>query len=59
MVKNKNIEPRNHNDELHGYQEWYGLELWVRVVYKHGFEIGYEENHGINLYGYVTTFYIK
>lgn len=59
MRKRKNIEPKNNNGNAHGYQEWYEKELWVRVVYKHGEEIGYEENHGINTYGAETNFYVK
>jgi hypothetical protein len=40
----KDIKNIDSNKILHGYQEWYrDKELKLRVVMKHGLEIGYEE----------------
>ena len=50
------IEPKDSKGHAHGYQEWYWDKLWVRCNFKHGVEIGYEENHnGIGQ----TLFHIK
>ena len=39
-----NIKSKNSKDQFHGYQEWYeDGKPWLRVIYKHGLEIGYEE----------------
>ena len=60
MNKKKDIDPTNSNGNAHGYQEWYECnKLWIRVIMKHGEEIGYEENHGIYNHGISTIFYIK
>ena len=50
MKNKKDISSRDNNRELHGYQEWYYSnidKLTIRVIYKHGLEIGYEEYHGL------------
>ena len=51
----KDIEPRDKNNLWHGYQEWYGIKLLSRGVYKHGRKIGYRENHS---WGF-TNFFIR
>lgn len=37
------INPRDNNDNFHGYQKWYeiGGKLWYQGCYKHGDPIGY------------------
>ena len=51
----KDIDPRDKKGDYHGYQEWYWGDLWVRCTYKHGDDVGYEENHRNK----ETNFYIK
>jgi hypothetical protein len=53
----KNIINRNSKGEYHGYQEWYWKDntLVVRLNYKNGNEIGYEELHVLKK----TRYYIK
>ncbi len=51
----KDIDPRDKKGNYHGYQEWYWGDLWVRCTYKHGDDVGYEENHKNK----ETYFYIK
>ena len=56
--KNKDIMPINNKGKSHGYQQWYhntDNSLKIRVVYKNGVEIGYEEWHNL----LETNFYIK
>jgi hypothetical protein len=58
MKNKKDISSRDNNRELHGYQEWYYSnidKLTIRVIYKHGLEIGYEEYHGLKK----NNFYIR
>jgi hypothetical protein len=46
-ISNTNdIDQKDAKGEYHGYQQWYwDNDLWVRCTYKHGNDIGYEENH--------------
>ena len=50
----KNITNKNTKNEYHGYQEWYGKDIFsgnkrisYRANYKNGIVIGYEEFHGV------------
>lgn len=62
----EDINPKDNKGQNHGYQEWYHsyhqLQLYhrlkIRVEYKHGLEIGYEEWHKIYSHS-TTSFYIK
>jgi len=55
-MKKKDIEPRNTKGKRHGYTETYSSDkLYLRAIYKHGQEIGYEEWHGIP----ETNYYIR
>ena len=51
------IEPRNENDEFHGYQEWYLNDgtVGARSMYKNGEEVGYDEWHSAE----ETSFFIR
>jgi len=51
------IEETDSNGLYHGYQEWYDYfgNLSLRLIMKHGNEIGYEEWHNEN----ETNFYIR
>lgn len=57
MEKKIDIDPTDENDLWHGYQEWYSFmnKLNLRLVMKHGAEIGYEEWHN----EMETNFYIR
>ena len=40
------IKTCNHNEELHGYQEWYeDKKLWLRGTAKNGEPKDYQETH--------------
>ena len=56
-MKPKDIMPKNSKGEYHGYQERYNYngKLTIRVVYKNGKEVGYEEWHELKK----TTLYIR
>ena len=55
-MKEKDIKNYNDKGLWHGYQERYSSDkLYLRAIYKHGQEIGYEEWHGIS----ETNYYIK
>ena len=59
----EDIKPKDNNNRNHGYQQWYhnfagyNGKLKLRVIYKHGVEIGYEEWHKIYTDS-TTSFYI-
>ena len=57
MKQKQDKESLDSNGKWHGYQEWYNIygQLRLRVLMKHGAEIGYEEYHGTKS----TSFYIK
>jgi len=52
------IEPRNENDEFHGYQEWYLNDgtVGARSTCKNGLYVGYHEFHVMVL---ATEFFIR
>jgi hypothetical protein len=51
----KNNYPKDKHGQWHGYYVLFFPYLTLRVMYKHGLEIGYEEYHGLKK----TNFYIK
>jgi hypothetical protein len=56
-MEKKDIQTFDSNGEWHGYHEWYcsyGI-IFLRVVFKHGLEMDYEEWHGTKS----TNFYIR
>ena len=58
--KKQDIEPCNDKGQWHGYQEWYeDGKLSIRVIYKHGLEIGYEEYHNTYYSQSMTNSYIR
>jgi len=59
-MKKKDINPLDSNGNAHGYQEWYHAndKLWLRGVWKHELEIGYEEDHRLHSESN-TNFYIR
>jgi hypothetical protein len=62
----KDIDPHNDLGQWHGYQEWYFDDFWFRGCYKHGENIGYQEEHSLGTntilslgYNSFSNFYIK
>jgi hypothetical protein len=53
-----NIDPKNENDEFHGYQEWYLNDgtVGARSTCKNGLYVGYHEFHVMVL---ATEFFIR
>ena len=51
----KDIETLNDKGQWHGYQEWYGIKLWTRGMYKNNTPMGYMEIHS----SIITIFYIR
>ena len=58
---NKDINPKNNNNQAHGYWERYhhfSNKLWYKCFYNNGREIGYEEWHKSYDNKLVKVFYI-
>ena len=60
MRAKEDIEPRDKNDEHHGYQEWYyhNGNISLRGKWIHGDSIGYQELHR-KYFDSETNFYIR